>query len=94
MVGAPDRNDGRLRDVTPRNPQVGYIAAFLMFEGIALLSITVAAITDFCRSAQSEHDEAVAPTDDGAAVRIEARLDDLAQRLDRLNAVSERLDRV
>jgi voltage-gated potassium channel Kch len=75
-------------DVTPKEPAGRIIAAFVMLEGIALLSITVAAITSsFVARAQREHDAADAADENHAAARIEARLDDLADRLGRLEAM-------
>ena len=72
-------------DVTPKEPAGRIIAAFVMLEGIALLSVTVAAITStFVARAQREHDASDAAGEDRATVRIEARLDDLAERLDRI----------
>jgi voltage-gated potassium channel Kch len=75
-------------DVTPKEPAGRIIAAFVMLEGIALLSITVAAITSsFVARAQREHDAADAADENQAAARIEARLDDLADRLGRLESM-------
>jgi voltage-gated potassium channel Kch len=75
-------------DVTPKEPAGRIIAAFVMLEGIALLSITVAAITStFVTRAQREHDAADAADENQAAARIEARLDDLADRLGRLESM-------
>ncbi len=75
-------------DVTPKEPAGRIIAAFVMLEGIALLSVTVAAITStFVARAQREHDAAGAADENQAAARIEARLDDLADRLGRLETM-------
>jgi voltage-gated potassium channel len=75
-------------DVTPKEPAGRIIAAFVMLEGIALLSITVAAITStFVARAQREHDAADAADENQAAARVEARLDDVADRLGRLEAM-------
>lgn len=75
-------------DVTPKEPAGRIIAAFVMLEGIALISITVAAITStFVARAQREHDAADAADENQAAARIEARLDDLADRLGRLESM-------
>jgi voltage-gated potassium channel len=75
-------------DVTPKEPSGRIIAAFVMLEGIALLSITVAAITStFVARAQHERDAEDDADEDRAAVRIEARLDDLVERLDRLETM-------
>jgi voltage-gated potassium channel Kch len=72
-------------DVTPRNPSGRIIAAFVMLEGIAFLTIVVAAITStFVARAAKEGEVAQAADEDAAEVRIEARLDGIEQRLDRL----------
>jgi voltage-gated potassium channel Kch len=72
-------------DVTPRNPSGRIIAAFVMLEGIAFLTIVVAAITStFVARAAKEREVAQAADEDAAEVRIEARLDGIEQRLDRL----------
>jgi voltage-gated potassium channel Kch len=72
-------------DVTPRNPSGRIIAAFVMLEGIAFLTIIVAAITStFVARAAKEREVAQTADEDAAEVRIEARLDGIEQRLDRL----------
>jgi voltage-gated potassium channel len=72
-------------DVTPLNPSGRIIAAFVMLEGIAFLTIIVAAITStFVARASKEREVAQAADEDAAEVRIEARLDSIDQRLDRL----------
>ena len=72
-------------DVTPRNPSGRIVAAFVMLEGIAFLTIVVAAITStFVARAAKERDVAEAAGEDAAEVRIEARLDGIERRLDGL----------
>ena len=72
-------------DVTPLNRSGRIIAAFVMLEGIAFLTIVVAAITStFVARAAKERDIAQAADEDAAEVRIEARLDGIEKRLDRL----------
>ena len=72
-------------DVTPLNRSGRIIAAFVMLEGIAFLTIVVAAITStFVARAAKERDVAQAADEDAAEVRIEARLDGIEKRLDRL----------
>jgi voltage-gated potassium channel Kch len=72
-------------DVTPRHTSGRIIAAFVMLEGIAFLTIVIAAITStFVARAATERDIAQAGAEDEAEVRIEARLDGIEQRLDRL----------
>jgi len=79
-------------DVTPTDPAGRVVAAFVMLEGIALLSIVTAAITSiFVARAQREGSElSEASLADGA---LEGRFDDLERRLDRIEAVLLRLDR-
>jgi len=75
-------------DVTPHNPSGRIVATFVMLEGIAFLTITIAAITStFVARAQGEREAAEAAHEDQAEKRIEARLDDLAARLDRLETM-------
>jgi voltage-gated potassium channel len=72
-------------DVTPHRASGRIIAAFVMLEGIAFLTIIVAAITStFVARANKEREVAQAADEDAAEVRIEARLDGIEQRLDRL----------
>ena len=72
-------------DVTPHRASGRIIAAFVMLEGIAFLAIVVAAITStFVARAAKERDVAQAADEDAAEVRIEARLDGIERRLDRL----------
>ena len=70
-------------DVTPQHVSGRIVAAFVMLEGIAFLTIIIAAITStFVERAQREH----AAEEDNAEARIEAKLDALGERLDRLEA--------
>ena len=72
-------------DVTPHRASGRIIAAFVMLEGIAFLTIIVAAITStFVARAAKEREVAQAADEDAAEVRIEARLDGIERRLDRL----------
>ena len=72
-------------DVTPTNPSGRIIATFVMLEGIALLTIVIAAITStFVARAAQEQEIAKAADGDDAATRIESRLDSIDQRLERL----------
>jgi voltage-gated potassium channel len=76
-------------DVTPKDPTGRIVAAVVMFDGIAFLSITVAAITStFVARAQAER-EAVEEAREDAGV--EARLADLARRLDRIETALAKL---
>jgi hypothetical protein len=56
-----------------------------MLQGIAFLAVTTAAITStFVARATKERDIAHAAEEDKGEVRIEGRLEDIDQRLDRL----------
>jgi voltage-gated potassium channel Kch len=82
-------------DVTPLNPSGRIIAAFVMLEGIAFLTIVVAAITStFVARAAKERDIAQAADEDAAEVRIEARLDGIERRLDRLEQMLRKYARL
>src|SRR6266581_3196027 len=79
-------------DVTPTHTSGRIVAAFVMLEGIAFLAILVAAITStFVARAESEHEQAEAKADQSGEERIDARFDDLAARLDRVEAMLARL---
>ena len=72
-------------DVTPQHTSGRIVAAFVMLEGIAFLTIIIAAITStFVARAAKEREVAEAADEDDAEERIEARLDGIDQRLDRL----------
>ena len=72
-------------DVTPKNPSGRIIAAFVMLEGIAVLTIVIAAITStFVARAAQEQEIAKETEEDDAEARIESRLDSIDQRLERL----------
>ena len=72
-------------DVTPKNPSGRIIAAFVMLQGIAFLAVTTAAITStFVARASKEREKAHAADEDDAEVRIEAKLEGIDQRLDRV----------
>jgi voltage-gated potassium channel Kch len=75
-------------DVAPKNPSGRIIAAFVMLEGIAFLAIVTAAITStFVARATKERDSARAAGEDEGEVRIEARLDGIDKRLERLESM-------
>ena len=75
-------------DVTPKEPAGRIVAAFVMLEGVALLTITIAVITStFVARAAREREDAEAADDEQAEARIEAKLDDLAARLERLETM-------
>jgi voltage-gated potassium channel len=69
-------------DVTPKDPTGRIVAAIVMFDGIAFLSITVAAITStFVARAQAERAALEEAHEDAS---VDAQLADLARRLDRI----------
>ena len=75
-------------DVTPQHTSGRIVATFVMLEGIAFLTIIIAAITStFVARAQQEREAAETADEDKAEERIEARLDGLDQRLDRLETL-------
>ena len=74
-------------DVTPKEPSGRIVAGVVMLEGVALLAITTAVITStFVTRAAREREDADT-REDQAEVRIEAKLDDLAARLERLETM-------
>jgi voltage-gated potassium channel len=78
-------------DVTPTHTSGRIVAALVMLEGIAFLTIIIAAITStFVARAQRERE-----TEDGGTVqaeqRIEARLNHLDERLGRLETILMRM---
>jgi voltage-gated potassium channel len=75
-------------DVTPKDPTGRIVAAIVMFDGIAFLSITVAAITStFVARAQAER----AALHEVEEESVDAQLADLAQRLDRIETALAKL---
>jgi voltage-gated potassium channel len=76
-------------DVTPTHVSGRIVAALVMLQGIAFLSILIAAITStFVARAEGEREQA---GDEEGHARIDARFDDLAARLDRVEAMLTRL---
>lgn len=74
-------------DVTPKDPSGRIVAGVVMLEGVALLAITTAVITStFVTRAAREREDADT-REEQADVRIEAKLDGLAARLERLEAM-------
>jgi voltage-gated potassium channel len=79
-------------DVTPHKAIGRVVATFVMFEGIAFLAVVTAAITStFVARAALEHEQEGAEEAESAEARIAARFDDLAARLDRVEASLTRL---
>jgi voltage-gated potassium channel len=80
-------------DVTPRHTSGRIVAAFVMLEGIAFLTITVAAVTStFVARAQRER-AADQVREYEAEKETQRRLDDLSGRLDRIEEMLGALQR-
>jgi voltage-gated potassium channel len=79
-------------DVTPRHTAGRIVATFVMLEGIAFLTIIIAAITStFVARAEAERGATEAGDEEKFEQRVEAGLDELAARLDRVEAILSRL---
>jgi len=79
-------------DITPKNAPGKLVGALVMLQGIAFLAIITAAITStFVARAQSERDADAHAQEDLAEDRLDARLVDLSQRLDRLEQLLVKL---
>jgi voltage-gated potassium channel Kch len=78
-------------DVTPTHPSGRIIAAFVMLEGIAFVTIVIAAITStFVARAAKDRGVADAADQDAAGLRTEALLEAIEQRLARLERQLEK----
>jgi voltage-gated potassium channel len=78
-------------DVTPTHTSGRIVATVVMLWGVAFLAILTAAITStFIARAERERASADAAGDEKAEERIDARFDDLAERLDRLEQLLSR----
>jgi voltage-gated potassium channel Kch len=72
-------------DVTPKEPIGRVVGAFVMLEGIAFLAIITAAITSsFVARAERERELADEASDAELGDRLDARLDELDARFDRV----------
>jgi voltage-gated potassium channel len=72
-------------DVTPTNVSGRIIATFGMLQGIAFLAITTAAVTStFVARATKDRESARASDEEDGQARLEAHLERIDQRLDRL----------
>ena len=79
-------------DVTPHKAVGRVVASVVMLEGIAFLAVITAAITStFVRRASLEHEREEAAEAESAEARIDAHFDELAVRLDRVEAALARL---
>lgn len=72
-------------DVTPKSAAGRLVAAALMLEGVAFVAIVTAAITStFVERARAQRGIDAATHDDLAAQRVDAQLQDITERLGRL----------
>lgn len=75
-------------DVTPVSAAGKLVGTVVMLEGIAFLAIVTAAITStFVARVEEQHRAQEAAEEDHAEQRLNARLDDLAGRLDRMEGL-------
>ena len=80
-------------DVTPARTAGRIVAAVVMLWGVAFLAILFATITStFVARAERERDREHAAEERSEQDQIEARFDDLADRLERLETILTRLD--
>ncbi len=82
-------------DVTPENVPGKFVAGAVMLAGVALVTIVTAVVTtSFVARAQAQRGAEDATEDDLAAQRVDAGLQDITARLDRvermLGTLSER----
>ena len=81
-------------DVTPKAIAGRIVAGAVMLEGIAFVAIVTAAVTStFVARAAHESIETAESAEEADQARIDARFDDLAKRLDRLESAVDRLAR-
>src|SRR5262249_14232650 len=79
-------------DVTPEHASGRLVAAALMLWGVAFLAITTAVITStFVARAARQRERVLATDEESEDERLNARLDDLATRLDRIEQALSRL---
>ena len=80
-------------DVTPQHVSGRIVAAFVMLEGIAALTIIIAAITStFVARAEREIAESPSSgTDSQAADPVQVQLEEIEQRLERVETLLRRL---
>jgi voltage-gated potassium channel len=79
-------------DVTPAHWSGRIVATFVMLEGIAFLTVLIAAVTStFVARAEAEREAAEAVEDQKEEDRLEARLDSLDERLDRVEGLLRKL---
>ena len=75
-------------DVTPEKVAGRFVAGAVMLAGVALIAIVTAAVTSsFVARAEEQRGADDATKDDLAAERLDARLQDIAARLDRVEGM-------
>ena len=79
-------------DVTPRNPSGRIVAAVVMLEGIAFLAIITAAITSTFVTRASRELQAARAEETRDTTSLDARLDELSAKLDRIEQALEQRD--
>jgi voltage-gated potassium channel len=80
-------------DVTPKHASGRIIATLVMLYGVAFLAILTAAITStFVARAARERLDPDAASEESPEERVEARFDDLVERLDRVEMMLSRLE--
>jgi voltage-gated potassium channel len=78
-------------DVTPQHLSGRIVGAFVMLYGIAFLTIAIAAITStFVARAEAEREREASGQIEAPEARIEARIDALGERLERIEALLTR----
>jgi voltage-gated potassium channel Kch len=78
-------------DVTPKHTSGRLVGAFVMLYGIAFLTIAIAAITStFVARAEHEREQEESERIEPPEARIEARIDALGERLERIEALLSR----
>ncbi len=81
-------------DVAPKDAAGKLVAALIMLEGVAFLAILTAGITStFVARAARERSGVEEDTRDTDMDRINARFDDLAEQINRLERTTDRLAR-
>ena len=81
-------------DVTPKDVAGRIVASFVLLEGVAFLAILTAAITStFVARTEREQAQGEGRMAEEEAERIDARFDELAERLDRLESLLRGDDR-
>jgi voltage-gated potassium channel len=79
-------------DVTPAHVSGRIVATLVMLEGIAFLTVIIAAVTStFVARAEAERDAAEAAEEEEEEDRLAARLDGLDERLERVEGMLRKL---